>query len=164
VVASLEHVVVEPEPPDTDRAREILHAYLQDVVGRYYGRKATEDEMRLALREFPSDDLAAPYGIFLVARRDEVAVGCVGLRFLAGRTGEVTRLFVVREARERGLATQLMDELEALARDRGLEKLRLDTRRDLVEARRLYAHRGYREVAPFSDGPYAEHWFEKTLT
>jgi ribosomal protein S18 acetylase RimI-like enzyme len=163
MVASLEHVVVESEPPDTDRAREILHAYLQDVVGRYYGRKATEDEMRLALREFPSDHLAAPYGIFLVARRDEVAVGCVGLRFLAGRTGEVTRLFVVREAREHGLATQLMDELEAIARGRGLEKVRLDTRRDLVEARRLYARRGYREVAPFSDGPYAEHWFEKTL-
>jgi hypothetical protein len=30
--------------------------------------------------------------------------------------------------------------------------LRLNVRRDLVEARRLYARHGYREVRPFSDG------------
>jgi len=34
----------------------------------------------------------------------------------------------------------------------------------LVEARRLYARLGYREVPPFNAGQYAEHWFEKTLT
>jgi hypothetical protein len=28
----------------------------------------------------------------------------------------------------------------------------------------LYARHGYREVAPFSSGPYADHWFEKTLS
>lgn len=56
-----------------------------------------------------------------------------------------------------------MKALEATARDRGLNMLRLDTRADLVEARRLYARLGYQEVAPFNDGLYAEHWFEKTL-
>jgi hypothetical protein len=29
---------------------------------------------------------------------------------------------------------------------------------------RLYARRGYREVAPFSSGPYADSWFAKTLS
>jgi len=57
-----------------------------------------------------------------------------------------------------------MSELETLAREHGLATLRLDTREDLVEARRLYARRDFREVAPFNDGPYADHWFEKTLT
>jgi hypothetical protein len=42
--------------------------------------------------------------------------------------------------------------------------LRLDTRSDLTEARRLYARHGYREVPAFSQGPYADHWFEKTLS
>jgi hypothetical protein len=28
---------------------------------------------------------------------------------------------------------------------------------------RLYARHGYAEVRPFSQGPYADHWFEKHL-
>jgi hypothetical protein len=41
--------------------------------------------------------------------------------------------------------------------------LRLDTRHDLVEARRLYATLGYQEVPAFNDGQYAEHWLAKPL-
>ena len=28
----------------------------------------------------------------------------------------------------------------------------------------MYQTSGYREVAPFNDEPYADHWFEKALT
>ncbi len=56
-----------------------------------------------------------------------------------------------------------MEALEVAARARGLTRLRLDTRSDLVEARRLYGRLGYQEVAPFNSGPYAEHWLEKTV-
>jgi hypothetical protein len=49
------------------------------------------------------------------------------------------------------------------ARDLGADVLRLDTRHDLVEARALYAECGYTEIAPYSNSPYAEHWFEKKL-
>ena len=66
-------------------------------------------------------------------------------------------------ARRRGLGSRLLDHLEAHARDHGVATLRLDTRDDLVEARRLYARHGYAEVRPFSQGPYADHWFEKDL-
>ena len=52
----------------------------------------------------------------------------------------------------------------ALADQHGRSRLRLDTRGDLVEARRLYERLGYREVPPFNAGRYAEHWLEKTLT
>ncbi len=41
--------------------------------------------------------------------------------------------------------------------------LRLDTRADLLEARRLYARHGYREAPPFSRRPYADYWYEKAL-
>jgi hypothetical protein len=43
------------------------------------------------------------------------------------------------------------------------QALRLDTRHDLAEARRMYARHGYREVAPFNESPYADHWFAKPL-
>jgi len=149
VVPSSEHVVVEPESPASAQARRVLQSYMNDVVSRYYGRQATDDEIDDAIREAPSDDLTPPQGLFLIAHENGTVVGCAGLRFLPDRIGEVKRLFVVPAARGRGLGSRLMNELETLAAEHGLATLRLDTREDLVEARRLYARRGYREVDPF---------------
>ncbi len=159
-----EHVVLEPEPPATARAGQVLRSYMDDVVSRYHGRQATDYEIDAAIREAPSNDLTPPQGLFLVAEADATVVGCAGLRFRPGRIGEVTRLFVVPAARRRGFGSLLMSELETRAREHGLTALRLDTREGLIEARLLYARCGYREVAPFNDGPYADHWFGKTLT
>jgi GNAT superfamily N-acetyltransferase len=66
-------------------------------------------------------------------------------------------------ARGCGLGALLMGELERDARGHGLSLLRLDTRHDLVESRRLYAALGYEEVPAFNDGQYAEHWLAKPL-
>lgn len=155
--------VIEVAAPDDDAARWVLRAYFDEVASRYYGRPATGDEVAAAMREEPSDDLALPRGLFLVAREEGAVLGCAGLRLLPGRIGEVTRLFVVPAARRRGLGVRLLDSLEDHARRHGVTTLRLDTRRDLTEARRLYARHGYREVPPFSHGPYADHWFAKAV-
>ncbi len=150
--------------PAAEEARRILRAYFDDVASRYYGRPAAGDEIAAAMREDPSDDLAPPRGLLLVAREKADVLGCAGLRLLPGHVAEVTRVFVVPAARRRGLGSRLLDCLEEHARRHRVAALRLDTRRDLIEARRLYARHGYREVAPFSSGPYADHWFEKTLS
>ena len=150
--------------PVAEEARQILRAYFDDVASRYYGRPATEDEIAAAMREDPSDDLAPPRGLLLVAREEGSVLGCAGLRMLPGHVAEVTRVFVVPAARRRGLGSRLLHCLEDHARQHQMSALRLDTRNDLIEARRLYARHGYREVAPFSSGPYADHWFEKTLS
>ena len=55
-------------------------------------------------------------------------------------------------------------EVERIASERGIRELRLDTRADLVEARRLYEQLGYHEIPPFGDNPYAGHWFAKRLS
>ena len=44
-----------------------------------------------------------------------------------------------------------------------MTRLELDTRDDLVEARRLYERHGFEEVQAFNAGKYAEHWFVKNL-
>jgi len=82
---------------------------------------------------------------------------------LPERIGEVKRLFVAPAARGRELGALLMGELERIARGHGLSLLRLDTRHDLVESRRLYAALGYDEVPAFNDGQYAQHWLSKPL-
>ena len=151
-------------PPTSAAARRVLRAYFAELASRYYGRPATGEEVAAAMRAEPSDDLTPPGGLLLVASEHNSVLGCAGLRLLPGQIGEVTRVFVMpAAARRRGLGSRLLDHLEARARDHQVATLRLDTRRDLVEARRLYASHGYTEVRPFGHGPYSDHWFEKQL-
>jgi GNAT superfamily N-acetyltransferase len=156
-------VLIEVDAPSDGAARAALWDYIDDVASRWYGRPATDVEIAAALLDDPSEDLAAPRGTFLVARRGETVVGCAGLRLLPDGVGEVKRVFVAPLARGHGLGRRLMLELENLARAEGLRTLRLDTRSDLVEARAFYAALGYVEVPAFNNGQYAEHWFAKDL-
>jgi ribosomal protein S18 acetylase RimI-like enzyme len=72
-------------------------------------------------------------------------------------------MWVAPTARGLGLGRRLLDDLEAHAAARGVRTLRLETNRALGEAIGLYRSAGYREVAAFSEEPYAHHWFEKAL-
>lgn len=137
----------------------LLRTYFTDVASRYYGRPATEAEVDAAMAEDPSDDLAC----FLVGRYDGVPSGCVGLRLVAPGVAELTRLYVLPAARRTGGGRALLAAAEDAAVRLGADTMRLDTRRDLVEARALYAAQGYEEIEPYNDGPYADHWFGKRL-
>ncbi len=156
-------LVVELQDPESPPATVILREYLDDVVSRYHGRDLTPAELESAVCEFPSDDIRDPSGLLWVAMLDDGPVGCVGLRLLPGRIGEVTRMFTAARVRRQGLGTRLMLELTTEAERRHLQRLRLDTRNDLIEARALYAKLGFREVPAFNEGPYAQHWFQLDL-
>ena len=156
-------VTVVPVLPASGPARRILRGYFDELIERYYGRPATEEEIDSALREYPSDDLVAPGGVLLVASECGEVLGCAGLRLLPDGVGEVTRVFVVPAARGAGLGELLMRELEVRARALGVSQLRLDSRSDLVEATRLYARIGYEPTAPFNEGTPADRWFRKPL-
>jgi GNAT superfamily N-acetyltransferase len=133
-------------------------------VSRYWGRPATEADIARAMREEPSTDLALPSGLLIVATADDEPVGCGGVRLReGGDIAELTRLFVAASARRQGLGAHIVQRLERLAVGHGKTRMRLDTRGDLLEARAMYAVLGYREVEPFNDSAYAEHWFEKIL-
>jgi ribosomal protein S18 acetylase RimI-like enzyme len=148
--------------PGSPEGRAVLRDFFRDLVSRSNGREATDREADAEMRRDPSDDLCPPGGLLLVARRGTAVVGCVGLRVLPGALGEVTRVFVQPAARGAGVGGLLMRAVEDAARDRGLARVRLDTRSDLTEARRLYARNGYQPVAPFNSG-WADLWFEKSL-
>ncbi|MFJ8828986.1 GNAT family N-acetyltransferase [Micromonospora aurantiaca] len=151
--------VVHPDEPD---AALLLREYMAEMVRRWYGRPERPGEVDAALAEDPSDDLAPPAGLLVVARRDGRLAGCAGLRWQPG-WAELTRVYVRLEHRGTGGGAALIAAIEAYATAGGATRIRLDTRSDLVEARALYARHGYREIPAFTSGPYAQHWFEKTL-
>lgn len=148
--------VITPEPIE---ATNLLREYFMDVASSYYGRPATEAERDTAMTESPSDDLVC----FLVGRYDGVPSGCAGLRLIGPGTAELTRVFVHPRARRTGGGHALLAAAEDAALDLGARVMRLDTRRDLIEARALYATHGYAEIPAYSSGPYADHWYEKHL-
>ncbi|MGV9381667.1 bifunctional helix-turn-helix transcriptional regulator/GNAT family N-acetyltransferase [Nonomuraea sp. NPDC003707] len=148
--------VLDPRHPG---ARRCLQAYADELARRFEGGfdparsiSATDAELRL------------PAGMLLVAALHAEPVGCVALKLHpeAG-SAEIKRMWVDPAVRGLGLGRRLLAEAEGKAAAQGVRTLRLETNRALTEAVALYRASGYREVAAFSDEPYAHHWFEKRL-
>jgi GNAT superfamily N-acetyltransferase len=152
------------ETPVTDPiAADLLRRYIFDVASSYYGRPATDTEVTEAIAEDPQDELAAPNGLFMVARLGDVPAGCVGLRLGPPPFAELTRVFITPEARGQGGGPTLLAAAEDAARRHGVRTIRLDTRLDLMAARRLYTTHGYREIPSFVTGPFKECWYAKEI-
>ena len=93
---------------------------------------------------------AADVSVVLVARDDDGTVlGCGALRGLGEGTAELKRMYVVPEARGRGVSKALLAGLEDAARQRGWSTLRLETGPRQPEAIGLYERAGYRPIAAF---------------
>lgn len=93
-------------------------------------------------------------GVTVFVGRDEHgrALGMAALVERADGTAELKRMFVHEDARGRGLATALMDRLEAAASDAGVRTLQLETGPLQHAAIALYEKRGYTRIPNF--GPY----------
>ncbi|MEW2415372.1 GNAT family N-acetyltransferase [Streptomyces sp. NPDC046866] len=148
---------------ETADATALRRAYYAEVAGRYWKRPVTEAEVDQGMLDFPTDGLLPPTGQFVVGRLDGEPLACGGIRLLDPATAELTRVYVDPRARGTGGGAALLAALEGEARALGAERVRLDTRSDLVEARALYARHGYAEISAYKSDPYAEHFFEKRL-
>jgi putative acetyltransferase len=106
------------------------------------------------LAQFESE-YAPPSGAFLLARSEDVCVGCVGLRKLTATDGENTRLYVAPAARGRGLGQTLVRSIVAEGRTLGYARLVLDTLPSMLEAQSLYQALGFKAIAPYRYNPVA---------
>ena len=107
-----------------------------------------------------SDELAAlpgayapPRGRLLLARSDDVAVGCIALREQSATICEMKRMYIRPAWRRRGIARELAQELIRIAREIGYERMRLDTLASMTPARQLYESIGFRQVEPYYHNP-----------
>ncbi len=98
--------------------------------------------------------LPAPYlppnGALLVAHAGSELAGCVGLRPLDGRTGEMKRLYVRPPYRSWGLGKRLVEAVIHAARQAGYSELRLDTLPSMASAQALYHRLGFVEIPPYN--------------
>jgi GNAT superfamily N-acetyltransferase len=105
-------------------------------------------------------DFAPPSGAFLLAYEEDRAVACGGLKTVGPEIAEVKRMYVVPEARERGIGRALLAALEDQARAMGFARVRLDCEHHNWP---LYRAAGYVEIDDYNDNPFADRWAEKRL-
>jgi len=149
---------IEEVDPRSEAARTCLQAYYAELARRL----KTGFDVKLS-RDPEAQAMIRPRGAFLLATADGLPVGCVGLKGRGGPVAEIKRLWIDPAARGFGLARQLMEAVEAAARDLSIAVLRLDTNSALPEALALYRKAGWVEIDRFNDDPYPDHFFEKVL-
>jgi DNA-binding MarR family transcriptional regulator/GNAT superfamily N-acetyltransferase len=154
-VAAVQVRTADPREPD---AQACLRAYFAEL-----DRRSDSGFDPAAGISADPDELTPPAGRFLIADLRGEPAGCGAVKHHPGAPSEIKRMWVAESARGLGIARRLLGELEDDARRSGASVARLETNRALVEAVALYRSAGYREVAPFNDEPFADHWFEKDL-
>ncbi|MFJ4002134.1 GNAT family N-acetyltransferase [Streptomyces sp. NPDC090023] len=142
------------------RVRPLLRELGEEYSARY-GKDAHAELVR-----YPDGEFTAPHGgvLLLILEGGEPVAGGAFRRYDPA-TAELKRISTHSAHRRRGLAREVVAELEREARTRGHRRIYLTTGPRQPEARALYLNTGYRplfdtEAAPESIGPLP---FEKHL-
>jgi putative acetyltransferase len=157
-------ITIREEPFDSPDAAALRRALRADLDARYGAD--LEPGTKLT---------AADAAVFLVAREgtegladdpaSAPALGCGALRAVDGETVEIKRMYVVPEARGRGIGRLLLRALEARGRAMGFRRIVLETGIEQPEAIALYAGHGFVPVPCWGaySGVSTSHCFERRL-
>jgi GNAT superfamily N-acetyltransferase len=145
---------------DSAEASSLLAAMRDEMAALY-------DDLDIDAAHMPKAgpaQFAPPRGDFLIGIDGTGrATCCGGIKPLPDGACEFKRLYVTPEARRRGVARELLVQLEARARELGYEVARLDTGPRQPHSERLFRAAGYRAIRNFNDNPVASFFGEKRL-
>lgn len=101
----------------------------------------------------------------VVAISNNLAVGCGAIKALGQDTMEIKRMFTDVEHRKRGIAADVVSELELWAKELGASRTVLETGKKQMEAIALYTKQGYRQIPNYGQYVGIENsiCFEKQL-
>jgi putative acetyltransferase len=152
-------ITIRTETPFQDDVRAMiaaLNAYLQPLTPPEFQFQLTVEQM------------AEPTVTVFVARDEEGrAVGMASLKEHGDGLGELKRMFTVPDMRGRRVGSELLGCVEALARERGVARLALETGEapGFEPAWRVYERGGFSACGAFLDYPDSgfSRFYEKTL-
>jgi GNAT superfamily N-acetyltransferase len=148
--------IITEEPADSDDVRWCFEGYYLELGSRF----GYDVDTALPLG---AEQLTRPHGLTLLVRQRGAPVGCGGVKLLDDGIAEIKRMWVAPGVRGRGLGGRLLAALEGAAIKAGQTTARLETNEHLDAALSMYRARGYVEVEPFNEEPFATHWFSKAL-
>ena len=132
------------EDPRTDDVRALLQRHLAF---------ADEHSPPEDVHALDVDALVGPDLRFVACREEGRLLGVGALRLLGGGHAELKSMHTAAEARGRGVGSDLVRHLLALARDHGCTRVSLETGTMAAfdAARGLYARHGFTPCGPFGD-------------
>ena len=139
------------EPDEAPAAKQLIYRVahiifndsgpLEESIAYHESRGELQDIDNIQNKYFDND------GIFLVMTDDDQLIGTGAIRKLEDRACELKRLWLLSEYHGKGLGYQMMQELLSFAREKGYERIRLET--DPVYQKRaveFYKRLGFFEV------------------
>lgn len=149
-------IAVAVESPLQDDVRELvaeLNATLLELTPPEFVFHMTVEQM------------AEPTTTVFIAREDGRAVGCGALKRHEGGVGEVKRMYTRPSHRGRKIGAEIVQRIEALAREKGLKRLVLETGDRHPAAWTVYERAGFTRCGAVLDYPDSK-WsvfYEKSL-
>lgn len=145
------HGHISADDPRAEDVRRLLQGHLD------FARSSSPPEDMHAL---DIDELLDPAVMFFSYRRDGELLAVGALKQLNVGHGELKSMHTAVAARRRGIARAMVDHLVGVARERGLDRVSLETGSTEVfaAARSLYVRAGFTETGPFGDyrpSPYS---------
>jgi putative acetyltransferase len=106
-----------------------------------------------------------PKGALLLVYKNNIAVGCAGIRALDKDTAELKRMYVQPAYRKYKIGARLLELAIEIARDLNYKSIRLDTLLTMTRAQDLYRSFGFYEIPSYRFNPVSGTVFmEKKLT
>lgn len=137
-------LAIRPDDPRREPCRALLERHLA------FCNQNTPPEFVFAL---DLSGLLQPSISFFSAADDDAVLGVGALKTLGGGHAEIKSMHTAAEARGRGVGRAIVEHLLAVAAERGLSRVSLETgsQEAFAPARALYASIGFRPCGPFAD-------------
>jgi putative acetyltransferase len=132
------------EELSSDGAQRLIRALNAELETRYPEEGAN-------FFRLDAEEVAEGRGGFFVAYIDGNPIGCGAVRRIEPHVVEIKRMYVDPSVRGRGVGRQILDALEAQARQLGARRLVLETGPRQPEAIVLYEHAGFVEIPLYGE-------------
>src|SRR5215216_6489122 len=164
-------IIIANKEENAQLIRELFWEYLQWANARVQKNFGVSFDIASMLDEDMNTlgKFMPPKGRLLLGYVEDQPMGIACLKALTNGIGEVKRMYVRPQARNRGLGRALLNQLLEEAGQIGYERVRLDSGRFMTEAHKLYRSAGFREIEAYegSEIPkeFNNHWIlmEKIL-
>ena len=152
-------VTVAIETPLQDDVRALVGALNDHLLPL----SPQEFQFKMTVEQMAGDDTT----VFVAREETGRAVGIGALRVFDREMAEVKRMYTLPEVRGQRVGVLILDAIEALARERGIKTLKLETgdAAGFEAAWRLYQRRGFTRCGAFLDYPDSQYsaFFEKRI-
>ena len=147
----MHQIIVANEDQHAQPIRELFWEYLQWANAKVEENFGVSFDIATMLEEDMNtlEKFMPPQGRLLLGYVEDRPMGIACLKTLTNTIGEVKRMYVRPQARNRGLGRALLNQLLEEARQIGYERVRLDSARFMAEAHQLYRMSGFREIEAY---------------